>query len=108
MAARFGFDALFPFFLLFLISAFTRPAPKESLDRLFGRLHTPVQPTPEEDARAVQDAGDHPETLRSRKIWPKSSWELMKPSRADILGFGGTWLLVGVVIFLLWLMVTIR
>jgi hypothetical protein len=32
----------------------------------------------------------------------------MKPQKADILGFAGTWLLVGVIIFLLWLMVTIR
>ncbi len=108
MAVRFGFDALFPFFLLFLLSAFTRPAPKEALDRFFGRLHTPVQPTPAEDAAAVQDAYDHPDKYRDRKIWPRSSWEIMKPGRADILGFGGTWLLVGVVILLLWVMVSIR
>jgi SSS family solute:Na+ symporter len=107
-AARFGFDALFPFLLLFLLSAFTKPAPKEDLDRFFGRLHTPVQPTPDEDAAAVQDAYDHPEKYRDRKLWPRSSWEIMKPGRADILGFGGTWLLVGVVILLLWLMVSIR
>ena len=107
-AARFGFDALFPFLLLFLISAVTRPAPKETLDRFFGRLHTPVQPTPEEDDRAVQEAYDHPDKFRSRKIWPRSSWEIMKPSRLDLIGFGGSWLLVGVILFLLWLMVTIR
>jgi len=108
MAARFGFDALFPFLLLFLISAFTRPAPRDGLDRFFGRLHTPVQATPEEDARAVRDAGEHPEKFHGRKLWPNSSWEIMKPGRQDIIGFGGTWVLVGVVILLLWLMVTIR
>jgi hypothetical protein len=32
----------------------------------------------------------------------------MKPVRADVLGFFGSWLLVGVIIFLLWLMVNIK
>jgi hypothetical protein len=32
----------------------------------------------------------------------------MKPGKWDIIGFGGSWVLVGVIIALLWLMVTIR
>jgi hypothetical protein len=32
----------------------------------------------------------------------------MKPKLIDVLGFGGCWLLVGVIILLLWLMVSIR
>jgi hypothetical protein len=32
----------------------------------------------------------------------------MKPGRADFVGFGGTWVLVGVIILLLWLMVSIK
>lgn len=32
----------------------------------------------------------------------------MKPGWIDVLGFGGSWLLVGVIIFLLWLMVNIK
>jgi SSS family solute:Na+ symporter len=107
-AARFFFDALFPFLLLFLISAVTKPAPKEALDRFFGRIHTPVQPTPELDAQAVQDACDHPDKFRAGKVWPRSQWEIMKPGRMDIIGFGGSWVLVGVIILLLWLMVSIK
>lgn len=108
VATRFFFDALFPFVLLFLISLVTRPAPKEDLNWFYGKLHTPVQTTPEKDNQAVEGAGRHPEKFEERKIWPGSSWEMMKPDRNDIFGFGGTWLLVGVIIFLLWLMVTIR
>ncbi|MDP2915389.1 MAG: sodium:solute symporter family protein [Candidatus Aminicenantes bacterium] len=107
-AARFFFDALFPFLLLFLISFVTRPAPKEALDRFFGRIHTPVQPTPELDAQAVQDAYDHPDKFRTRKVWPRSQWEIMKPGRMDVIGFGGSWVLVGIIILLLWLMVSIK
>ena len=32
----------------------------------------------------------------------------MKPGKKDIIGFGGSWVLVGVIIFLLWLMVTVK
>lgn len=108
VAARFFFDALFPFFLLFIFSLLTKPLPRPDLDRFFGKIHTPVQPTPELDRKAVEEAGREPERWRRRKIWPGSNWEIMKGSWADIVGFGGTWLLVGLVIFLLWVMVTIQ
>jgi SSS family solute:Na+ symporter len=107
-AVRFGFDALFPFLLLFLLSLVTKPAPKPDLDRFFVRIHTPVAATPELDAQAVQAAYADPDRFRSRKIWPRSAWEIMKPGKWDIIGFGGSWILVGVIIALLWLMVTIR
>ena len=108
LAVRFFFDALLPFVLLFLLSYFTKPEPKSHLDRFFGKMHTAVQPTPEADARAVEEAMAHPEKFESRKLWPGSQWEIMKPGKRDYIGFGGTWLLVGVILVLLWLMVTIR
>jgi SSS family solute:Na+ symporter len=107
-AVRFGFDAMFPFLLLFLLSAFTRPVAKADLDRFFARVHTPVQPTPEEEARALRHAVEHYDEIEMRKLRPGSNWEIMKPKLVDILGFGGCWLLVGIIILLLWLMVNIR
>jgi SSS family solute:Na+ symporter len=107
-AVRFGFDAMFPFLLLFLLSAVTRPVPKADLDRFFARIHTPVQPTPEEEERALRRAVEHYEEIEARKLRPGSSWEIMKPKLVDILGFAGCWALVGVIILLLWLMVSIR
>ncbi len=107
-AARFGFDALFPFLLLFLISLVTKPVPKKVLDRFFGKIHTPVQPTPEADALAVEAAANEPERIARLKVRPKSSWEILKPTRMDVIGFGGSWLMVGVIILLLWVMVNIR
>jgi SSS family solute:Na+ symporter len=108
VATRFFFDALFPFVLLFVLSWLTKPLPKPELDAFFAKIHTPVRPTQEEDDRAVEEARANPEGIEKRKLRPRSSWEIMKPGRADLLGFGGTWLLVGVIILLLWLMVTIR
>jgi SSS family solute:Na+ symporter len=107
-AVRFGFDALFPFVLLFLLSAVTKPVPKSDLDRFFARVHTPVQPTTEEEERALKHAVEHYEEIEKKKLKPGSNWEIMKPKLVDILGFTGCWVLVGVIIVLLWIMVNIR
>ncbi len=108
LAARFFFDALFPFVLLILLSFVTPRVPKPALDRFFARLHTPVQPTPEADAAVVAAACADPGRFERDKLFPGSDWEIMKPARSDYAGFFGTWGLVGVVVLLLWLMVTIR
>jgi SSS family solute:Na+ symporter len=107
-AARFFFDALFPFLLLFGLSFVTRPVPKPDLDRFFAKMHTPVQPTPEAEAKALAESCADPDRFRSRKVWPRSNWEIMKPGWKDVLGFGGSWILVGVILLLLWAMVHIR
>jgi SSS family solute:Na+ symporter len=108
VAARFYFDALFPFLLLFLFSMFSRPVAKRDLDRFFARLRTPVQKTPELDKLALAEAMEHPESSEQDKIFPHSQWEIYRPGWMDALGFGGSWLLVLVILFLLWLMVNLR
>ncbi|MBU1339012.1 MAG: sodium:solute symporter family protein [Acidobacteria bacterium] len=108
VAGRFFFDAIFPFVLLFLISFMTRPVPEKDLDRFFAVLHTPVQPTDEEDRRAVEDNIRNFERVKKRRVFPRSQWEIHWPRPVDYLGFFGSWVLVGVIIFLLWLMVNIR
>jgi len=107
VATRFFFDALFPFVLLFLISFLTRPEPKPHLDRFFAKLHTPVQKTPEEEEQALESAYRDPQKYDKLRLFPGSNWELLKPTKLDALGFGGSWLLVGAIIFLLWVMTTI-
>ncbi len=108
VALRFFFDALFPFLVLFIVSAVTPPVAKVHLDRLYAKLHTPVQPTPEADRAALEAAYADPGQFEPDKLRPGSSWEVMRPSRLDYLGFLGSWALVGVVVLLLWVMVSIR
>lgn len=103
-AARFFFDALFPFVLLFGLSFFTRPAARRDLDRFFAKIHTPVQPDPEAERRAIDHAARHPELSEKKKLFPRSNWEIAAPGKIDLLGFGGSWVLVAVVVFLLWLL----
>ncbi|MBI4882112.1 MAG: sodium:solute symporter family protein [Planctomycetes bacterium] len=107
VAMRFFFDAFFPFLLLFLISAFTRPVASTHLDRFFGKLRTPVQADPEEERRALEDAARHPERFVGSKLLPWPSFEIHKPSKSDWWGFGGSWLLVGLLVFLLWAVVNL-
>jgi len=108
VATRFFFVAFFPFFLLALLSFFTKPVKKSRLDYFFGKIYTPIQATKEEDEKAVAHAAEHPESVSYKKLFPGSNWEIAKPDRVDWLGFGGSWCVVGLVILLLWLMVTIK
>jgi SSS family solute:Na+ symporter len=66
-----------------------------------------VQPTRDEDAAAVEHAAMNPEQFEAHKIWKGSSWEILRPGKIDIIGFGGSWVLVGVVLGLLWVLATI-
>ncbi|MFA6127154.1 MAG: sodium:solute symporter family protein [Bacteroidales bacterium] len=108
VAIRFFFDALFPFLLLFLLSIFTPPISKSMLDHFFAKLHTPVQTTPEEDEAALVRARANFAQFEKEKIFPHSQWEFRKWKRVDYIGFFGSWVLVGLVILLLWTVVTIR
>jgi len=105
VATRFFFDALFPFLLLFLFSLFTKQVPKNDQDRFFAKMHTPVQPTPEEENAALEESYAHPGKFEKDKIFPGSNWEIMKPTKMDYVGFLGSWVLVGIIILLLWWMV---
>ncbi len=108
VATRFLFDAAFPFLLLFILSFVTKSVPKPYLDRFFARMHTPVQKTEEEERKALEESYRNPGRFEKDKLFPGSNWEILKPTRMDFLGFGGSWLLVGVIILLLWLMVSIK
>ncbi len=108
LAVRFFFSAIFPFVLLVAFSYVTPQVPKAELDRFFARVHTAVQPTPEADAAAVEASYASPDKFDSDKLFPGTGWEILKPARSDFIGFFGTCGLVGVILALLWVMVTIQ
>ena len=108
VATRFFFDALFPFVLLFFVSLVTKPVRKDHLDRFYAKLHTPVQKTPEEEEKELERSFQNPDRYKKDKLLPNSNWEIEKPTKMDALGFGGSWVLVGIIIFLLWLVTSIK
>jgi hypothetical protein len=67
-----------------------------------------VQPTPELEAAALAAAEADPRRFDTDKVFKHADWEILKPARSDYIGFFGTWALVGIVILLLWTMVTVR
>jgi solute:Na+ symporter, SSS family len=107
VAARFFFSAFFPFVLLIGISLLTKPAEKRHLNYFFGKLYTSIQATPEAEAAAIARVTENPGLIAHRKLFPNSNWEIARPTKWDLIGFGGSWIIVGVIILLLWGMVSI-
>jgi len=108
VALRFFFDAFFPFILLFILSMFTKPVNNKTLDDFYSKIHTPVQATPEEDEAALARARANFAQFDKEKMFPKSQWEFRKWKKYDYIGFFGSWMLVGLVVLLLWAVVTIK
>jgi SSS family solute:Na+ symporter len=101
------FDIIFPFIVLFAVSLVTRRNSEKTLREFYGAMHTPTIADPEEDARRVREAIEHPEIVEQRKIFPGTDWEFWKPTKADIWGFLGSWAMVGVIIALYLFLMTI-
>jgi Na+/proline symporter len=86
-AARFFFDGLFPFALLIVVSYVTRPAPKELVDRFYGKMKTQVGATPELERAAMEETLRNPHRFDDRKLFPRTAWEFTKWDRVDTAGF---------------------
>jgi Na+/proline symporter len=101
---RFLFSALAPFVLLILFSYFTPRGRRVVRDRFFAKMHTPTLPDPERDAAAVEAARADLEAVNAKKLFgPESSWEFGRPTWFDAAGFFGSWVVVGLIITLLWI-----
>jgi len=107
VTARFLFNAIFPFIVLILTSFFTQMNSRKSLDFFYAKLHTPIQPTKEEDTQLVLANAGQMEVLDKDKLFPNTNIEIHKPDKMDYIGFFGTWALVLLVILLLWFVTTI-
>ena len=101
---RFLFAALAPFVLLALLSFLTPAIRREKLDRFFAKMHTPTVPDPERDRAALEASYADPEGVARTKLFgPRSSWEFGRPTMLDAAGFFGSWVVVGLIIALLWI-----
>ncbi|MBT5927135.1 MAG: sodium:solute symporter family protein [Verrucomicrobia bacterium] len=93
-----------PFLVMIAASFFTRRNSKEGLDRYYSKMKTPVNPDPEQDKMALENALLDKEAHESRKWIPGSDLEIEKPKMLDILGFLGTFavcfLIIGLAIWI--------
>jgi solute:Na+ symporter, SSS family len=87
LAARFWFDGIFPFVLLIPLSFLTRRDDPARVARFYVKMKTPVAATPEEDDRELAVSYADPTRFDDGKLFPGTSWELTKWTRADTVGF---------------------
>jgi hypothetical protein len=85
--AHFFVDGLLPFALLIALSFVTPRGDKTSEDQFFGKMKTPVQPTPELDAAAMEETRKNPGRFDHLKLLPRTHWEFLKWDKEDAVGF---------------------
>lgn len=98
MTTRYMVDGLLPLAILVIASLLTKPTEPARVARFYARMKTPVAATLDEDAREVEASYANPTRFDHLKLFPRSSWELTKWDRYDVLGFLGCCGLVGIVL----------
>ncbi len=79
---------IIPFLILIILSYLTPRNRKETLDRYYAKMKTPVQATPEADRAELEAVYANPERVRHRKLFPRSpTLEIQKPRVSDVAGF---------------------
>ncbi|MDO8538961.1 MAG: hypothetical protein Q7S40_00860 [Opitutaceae bacterium] len=86
-AARFFFDGLLPFALLLFVSLITRQPAGDCVEQFFGKMKTPVAPTPDLDVAEMAETRRNPHRFDDQKLFRSSSWEFTKWNRVDVIGF---------------------
>lgn len=98
LTTRYMVDFLLPVIVLVVMSLLTRPSDPERVARFYARLKTPVAPTQEEDALAVEASYANPTRYDHLKLFPNSNWEFTRWDKVDAIGFICCCALVGVVL----------
>lgn len=75
-----------PFLVMILVSLFTRKNSQEALDRYYAKMKTPVIQDPVKDAEVIANCLNDREALEARKLFPGTSLEFQKPTKADFWG----------------------
>jgi SSS family solute:Na+ symporter len=87
-AARFIYDGIFPFLVLWSVSLFTRVPDRRRTDLFFGKMKTPVGATPVLEDQAMAETGRHPRRYDETKLFgADSNWEFAKWDKVDAIGF---------------------
>lgn len=106
-ASRWFFDALFPFVCLIVFSLVTPRSAPERAPGFYAKLKTPVAETPELDHEEVEKSYANPNRFDHQKLFPGTNWEFTKWEKKDFIGFGACWGIVGLILLLLYSVVTI-
>ncbi len=83
------FATVVPCLVMIVASLLTKPNRKETLDRLYVKMKTPVDPDPAGDRAQMERSYSQPDRFDERKLFPGSSLEFQRPSALDFWGFIG-------------------
>jgi len=99
----FPFKIIAPFLVMIIASLLTKPNSKKSLDRLYVRMKTPVNPDPKEDDSELEKSYAEPSRFDHNKLFPGTQFEVQRPTKVDYLGFLGCFAIcfaiIGLVLF---------
>ncbi len=87
LALTYLFDVALPFILLFGVSLLTRDRDPQRTQDFYIKMRTPALADPEADAASLAENRAYPERTESCKLFPGSSWELMRWKRQDAVAF---------------------
>lgn len=104
LAGRFFIDGLLPVILVLGVSLVTRPPARQHVDLFYGKMKTPVGPTPAIDAAEMEATRQDPSRFDHTKLFPRSSWEFTRWTKVDAIGFMICCALTFGIIGLLWLL----
>ncbi len=76
-----------PFVVMIVASLLSKRNGRAALDRLYVKMKTPVQPDPAADLRELEASYAAPTRFDHRKLFPRSDFEVQRPTGADIAGF---------------------
>lgn len=76
-----------PFLVLILLSFITPRNRRESLDRYYVKMKTPVSPDPETDRKELQASYEDPSRFDHKKLFRGTNLEIQIPTWGDIVGF---------------------
>jgi SSS family solute:Na+ symporter len=76
-----------PFLVMIVLSLITPRNRKESLDRYYVKMKTPVLPDPQDDALELEVSYNSPDRFEKKKMFPGTDVEINMPTFADAFGF---------------------
>ncbi len=83
---RYLIKMIFPFAVLMVVSVITKPEDKESLDRFYVKMKTPVIGDREADEKEMALSLQEPSRFDHKKMFPNSNWEFEKFDKITIKG----------------------
>jgi hypothetical protein len=78
---------ILPFVVMILLSLVTPPVDKDSLDRYYVKMKTPVSPDPEIDAAEMEASYRDTSRFDHKRLLPFAGLEIQKPKVLDVAGF---------------------